>query len=164
MLPNKTKGKAIRQLSSLTFLLRVIWFWSSLFILWMLFALVLQIHWGLVLCQMFLRFEDLQYSFLFLAPVCVLFIRDIPSMLSQAIPVWGLQQISKFVEVQKIKIIIKKEMNCRKRMYVCFIFVCVFRRLVMLIFTPPVLNFKHLCPLAFFAYFLEPLFPSVWTS
>ena len=164
MLANKTKGKAIRQLSSLTFLLRVSWFWSSLFILWMLFALVLQIYWGLVLCQMFLCFEDLQYPFLFLAPVCVPFICDIPSMLSQAIPVWGLQQILKSVEVQKIKIIIKKEMNYRKRMYVCFIFLCVFGCLAMLIFTPPVLNFKHLRPLAFFAYFLDPLSSSVWTS
>ena len=63
----------------------------------MLLVLVFQIYWGMVFSQMCLRFEELQYPFLFLVPVFVLFLCDIPYMLSQAIPVWGLHQISKFL-------------------------------------------------------------------
>ena len=81
----------------------------------------------MVLCQMFLRFEELQHPFLSLVPVCALFLRDIPYMLSQTIPVWALQQISKFVEVQKGK-------GTTENICAFCVRVCVYGRPHMLIF------------------------------
>ena len=73
------------------------------------------------------------------------------SMLSQAIAVWGLMQVSKFVEAQT------KEISTRKHMHVCIIlFVC--ERPHMAIFTHRP-SFKDPHPSAMLVYFFQPPFP-----
>ena len=48
--------------------------------------------------------------------ICICSLSDIPSILSQVIIIRGVKQVLKLAEAQT------KEMNLRKRMYVCIIF------------------------------------------
>ena len=48
--------------------------------------------------------------------ICICSLSDIPSILSQVIIIRGVKQILKLAEAQT------KEMNFRKRMYICIIF------------------------------------------